>query len=68
MRLPHHGFGGGGMTITEQIDLILDASRTRQCVETHDPSQTPALAYARSLWALEDDIRQLAATIEGADQ
>lgn len=57
--------GGSGMTITDHLEQILDASAARTCVETHDPTQTPALAYARSLWALEDAIRQLAATIEG---
>jgi hypothetical protein len=56
------------MTITEQLGQILAASSARQCVETHDPSQTKALAYARSLWALEADVRQLVAMIEGADQ
>lgn len=55
------------MTVSEQIDLILHASNARQCAETHDRSQTTALAYARSLWALEDDLRQLAARLtEGA--
>lgn len=51
------------MTITDHLEVVLAASRARQCAETHDPTQTPALAYARSLWALEDDIRALCAAL-----
>ncbi|NKU21766.1 hypothetical protein GS907_24710 [Rhodococcus hoagii] len=54
------------MTITEQLERLLDTSRKRLCTETHDRSQTTASAYARSLWALEADLRQLAARLEGA--
>ncbi|WP_175420464.1 hypothetical protein [Rhodococcus sp. SGAir0479] len=56
------------MTVAEQLTQILDASTVRTCTETHDRNQTPALAYARALWALEADLRALAATIEGAHQ
>lgn len=53
------------MTVAEHIAQILDTSAARTCAETHDPNQTPALAYAHSLWALEDDLRQLAARLGG---
>lgn len=48
------------MSITESIDQLLADSRERLSIETHNTDQTPALAYARSLWALESDLRQLA--------
>ncbi|WJJ10357.1 hypothetical protein P9990_17450 [Prescottella equi] len=56
------------MTITEQITKLLDASATDTFAKTDDPNQTLALAYARALWALENDLRQLAAALEGAPQ
>lgn len=56
------------MTFSERLEQILHASRGRTCTETHNPNQSPALAYARSLWALEDNLRQLAASLEGARQ
>jgi len=57
------------MTIADQLDRILDASVARTCAETHDPSQPLSLAYAHSLWALEADVRALAASLtEGASR
>lgn len=48
------------MSVTESIDQLLATSRERLCAEMHKADQTSALAYARSLWALEADLRQLA--------
>ncbi|WP_175278787.1 hypothetical protein [Prescottella equi] len=57
------------MKIAELLDQVLADSRTRLSVETHNIDQTPALAYARSLWALEADLRQLVDRLrEGALQ
>lgn len=55
------------MSTAQLLEQILDTSRVQLAVEMHTPGQTKVLGYARAYWALEDDLRQLAAHIhEGA--
>ncbi|MGW0043496.1 hypothetical protein [Rhodococcus sp. NPDC003348] len=47
------------MSIAVQLDQLLADSRERLCIEIHSGGSA-ARAYARSLWALEGDLRALA--------
>ncbi|MDH6283250.1 hypothetical protein [Prescottella agglutinans] len=56
------------MTIAELLDQVLADSRERLCTEIHSNGDV-AISYAHSLWALENDLRQLSDRIrEGALQ
>lgn len=56
------------MSAAELIEQLLVTSRDRLAAELHTPSQAAALGYARTLWALEDAIRQLADHLHEGDQ
>lgn len=55
------------MSLADQLDALLAASEARLATELHTPGQTTARSYARSIWALEDDLRQLATTARIAE-
>ncbi|MFD4294117.1 hypothetical protein ACFWQG_12945 [Rhodococcus sp. NPDC058532] len=57
------------MSIADQLDALLAASETRLTDELHDrdPEFTTARAYARALWALQDDLRRLATTARATE-
>lgn len=54
------------MTTTDfatQLEQLLHDSQKFLCHEIHDTDAGVALAYARSLWSIEDALRKLAAHI-----
>lgn len=60
--MPH----GDRVSAAELLDQALATSHDRLATELHSDTST-ALAYARALWALEDELRQLAARLHEGD-
>lgn len=60
------------MSVADQLDQILAAAHDRLTAELHnrDTEWTAARCYARTLWAMQDDLVALATHIrtEGASQ